>query len=97
MPRPRGRSPISAVRVGVDAGGDETLELLPGRVEHADGGVARAGDVARDVEQLPQHRVDVERGHQEPASRVDQATKAEFVKRGLGHGGLCGNYGSRMW
>ena len=69
------------VRVGVDPGGDEALELLPAVVEHADGRVARAGDLAGDVEQLLEHGLDVEFGDQAPA-RIDQAPEAELVKSG---------------
>ena len=69
------------VRVGIDPGGDEALELLPAIVEHADGRVARAGDLASDVEQLLEHRLDVELGD-EAATRIDQSPEAELVKSG---------------
>ena len=51
----------------------------PVRVEDADGGVARPGHLARDVEQLLQDRLELELGDQDPA-RVDQAPEAEFVE-----------------
>ena len=79
-----GRIADRAVRLGVDPGGDEALELLPAVVEHADGRVARAGDLAGDVEQPMQHRVDVELGD-EPPARIDQAPEAELVKGGMRH------------
>ena len=82
MPRPRGQVPDPAVRGVVDAGRDEALELLPRLVEHPDGGVARAGDLARDVEQLLQDRVDVELGGEDAAAGVDQAPEAGLVERG---------------
>ena len=43
-----------ALRLLVDAGGEEALELLAALVEHADRGVARAGHLAGDLEQLMQ-------------------------------------------
>ena len=55
--------------------------LLAAIVEHADGRVARARDLSCDVEELPQDRLDVERGDEEPSRSVDQATKAGFVER----------------
>ena len=94
MPRPRGRSPIGAMRRVVDAGGDEALELLPALVEHAHGRIARAGHLARDVEELPQDRLDVELGDQKPSPRIDQATEAGLVEGGLRHlGDASGLYG----
>ena len=57
------------------------VELLPAIVEHADGRVARAGDLAGDVEQLLEHGLDIELGD-EAAARIDQAPEAELVKSG---------------
>ena len=55
-------------------------------VEHADGRVARAGDLARDVEQLAQDRLDVDLGDEQPAPGIDEAPQAGLVERRLGHG-----------
>ena len=66
-----GQLPDPAVRGVVDAGRDESLELLAALVEHADGRVARTGEIARDIEQ-PQDRLDVQRGDEESASCIDQ-------------------------
>ena len=87
--------PDAAVRGLVDAGRDEALELLPRLVEHPDRGVARAGDLARHVEQLLQDGVDVELRGEDAAAGVDQAPEARLVERGLGHD-REGNYGPRL-
>ena len=85
-PAPARQLPDPAMRGVVDAGRDEALELLPCLVEHPDGRVARAGDLARDVEELPQHRLDVDLGDQQPAPGIDEAPQAGLVERRLGHG-----------
>ena len=69
------------MRVRIDPGGDEAREFLPAIVEHADGRVARAGDLAGDVEQLLEHGLDIEFGD-EAAARIDQSPEAELVKGG---------------
>jgi hypothetical protein len=75
-----GQLPDPAMCGVVDTGRDEALERLPALVEHAHGGVARTGDLARDVEELSQDRLDVQRGDEEPSPRIDQATKARLVE-----------------
>ena len=77
----RRKVPDRPVRLGVDAGGDEALEVLPALVEDTDRRIARAGELARDIEELLQHGLDVERGDQ-GSPRVDQAAEAEFVEDG---------------
>ena len=99
-PAPAGQIADRPVRLGIDPGGDEALELLPAIVEDADGGVARAGDLAGDVEEPYEHRVDVELGD-EPRARIDQAPEAELVKGGgdshqVGPLDRTGNYGA-IW
>jgi hypothetical protein len=76
--------PDGTMRVRIDARGDEALELLPAVVQDAHGRVPRSGHVAGDVEQLMEHRLDVELGDQ-AAPCVDQAPEAELVKGRLGH------------
>ena len=56
-----------AVRVGVDAGGQEALELLTALVEHADRGVPSARELARDFQQPLEDRLGVELGDERPA------------------------------
>ena len=68
-----------AVRLGSIPAVMKRVELLPAVVEHADGRVARAGDLAGDVEQLLQHGLHVELGDQ-AATRIDQAPEAELIK-----------------
>jgi hypothetical protein len=65
------------MRRGVDAGSDEALELLPAIVEDADRRVARAGDLARDVEELLQDRLHVELGCEGRDPRVPARSKPE--------------------
>lgn len=55
-----GGPPRSALLVGVDPGDEEALELGAARVEHAQGGVARAREVARDLEDTGEEGVEVE-------------------------------------
>ena len=88
-----GQVPDRAMRVRVDAGGDEALELLPALVEHAHGRVARAGDLARDVEQLLQDRLDVELGDQSPRPASIRRRRRGSSRAGSDMG-CCGNYGS---
>ena len=51
-----------AVRLRVDAGGQEALEPLAPLVQHADRGVARAGQLARDLEQPFEDGLGIEDG-----------------------------------
>ena len=56
----------------VDAGGQKALEAFAALVEHADRRVARAGQLARDLEQPLQHGLHVELGD-ERAPDVEQS------------------------
>ena len=81
MPRPRGSSPIARVRLLVDAGGDEAFELRTRRVDDAERGVARAGQLRRGLDELLQQRVERElRAERDP--RLDE--RAQAFARGLG-------------
>ncbi len=64
----------------VDAVGDEALELVPVFVEHAERGVARAGQLAGDFEHLAEDDLGVELGD-EPASDVDQLSQPRLIER----------------
>ncbi len=64
MPRPRGRSPIDRLRVRIDAGGQEALELRAARVDDAERRVARAGQLRRELDDALQQRVERELGGQ---------------------------------
>ena len=55
-----------AMGVLVDAGGQEALKALAPLVEHADGRVARARQLARDLEQALEHRLGIELGDERP-------------------------------
>jgi len=77
--------PDRTMGFGVDAGRDEALELLAAIVEDADGRIARARDLARDVEKLLQDGLDLELGSNQNPPRVDQAPEAGLVEDGLGH------------
>ena len=70
-----------AVRLGVDAGGEEALQPLAALVEHADRGVAGARHVARGLEQPLEHDLAVELGDQRAAG-VEQAAEAAFIHAG---------------
>ena len=70
-PRPRGSSPIAARVSASTPAGEEALQAAPLRVEHADRGVARAGQLTGDVEQPLEHDLEVELGHQRPP-RLEQ-------------------------
>ena len=83
-PRPRGRSPIRAVRLLVDAGGQEALERLALGVEHAERRVARAGELARRLEQPLEDELDVQL-RDERAPGVEQARRAVGIERGVLH------------
>ena len=77
-------------RLGVEARREEALQLAPGLVEHAEGGVARAGDRARLVEHAPQHRLRVQLRHQRPP-HVDQALQTGRVERRGPRGHFAGH------
>ena len=81
MPRPRGRSPIARCVSGSMPAVTKRSSSCRLLVEHADGRVARAGDLAGDVEELLEHRLDVELGDQRPP-RIDQAPEAELIEDG---------------
>ena len=66
------------MRVLVDAGREEALEALAPLVEHADRRVARARQLARDLEQPLEHRLGVELGDQRPAD-VQQPPQAPLI------------------
>ena len=68
-----------AVRLGVDAARDEALELAPVAVEDAERGVPRAGDLARRLEDLVEHGLQVEL-RQQAAADVDQAPEPLLVE-----------------
>ena len=55
-----------AVRLLVDALGEELVEQLAPLVEHADRGVPRAGQLLGEVEQPIEHRVGIQLGHDGP-------------------------------
>ena len=55
------------VRGRVDAAGEEALERPPLRVEHADGRVARAGQLACGLQQPLEHDLEVELGDERAA------------------------------
>ena len=86
MPWPRGGSPIALALGRVDAARDEAPQLAAVVVEDPDRGVARAGQLAGDAQQLLEHGVDLELGHQ-PAARLEQRREARFVERSEPHGG----------
>ena len=86
MPWPRGRSPIASRSSVIDPARDEALQLAAVLVEDADRGVARAGQLAGDAQQLLEHGVDLELGHQ-PAAGLQQRREAGFVERPELHGG----------
>ncbi len=70
-----------AVRVLVDAGGEEALELLTALVEHADRGVASARQLASDFEQSLEHGLRVELGD-ERAAHLHQPCQAVLIHAG---------------
>ena len=68
-----------AVRLGVDPAGDEALQLAPVTVEDPERGIARAGDLARGLEHLVEHGLEVEL-RQQAAADVDQASQPLLVE-----------------
>jgi hypothetical protein len=72
-------------RLRIDPTGDEALQLAAVLVENADGGVAGAGQLAGDAQQLLEHGVDLELGDQ-TAARLQQRRKAGLVELPELHG-----------
>ena len=68
-----------------DATRDEAPQLAAVVVEHPERGVARPGQLARDAQELLEHGVDLELGHQH-ATRVEERRQACFVERCEPHG-----------
>ena len=64
----------------VEPARQEPRELGLRLVEHADGGVAGAGQLAGDVEDADEHLVEIEFGH-ERAADVEQAAEPGVVER----------------
>ena len=85
MPRPRGRSPIARVVLASIPRVTKRSQLAAVVVEHAERGVAGAGQLAGDAQQLLEHGVDLELGHQ-PAAGLEQRREACFVERSEPHG-----------
>ena len=69
-----------------DAPGDEAPQLAAVVVQHPERGVPGAGQLAGDAQQLLEHGVDLELGHQ-PAARLEERREARFVERSEPHGG----------
>src|SRR5262249_36166346 len=83
-----------AVRLLVDARGEEALERLAAFVEHADRGIAGAGDLARDLEQAQEHGVRVQLGDQRAAGGEQRAQASlihlsSFPRRVVGRPRMC--------
>ena len=68
-----------AVRLRVDSARDEARERLARFVEHAERRVARAGQLARDVEHLREQRLEVALGD-ERATDLDQPAQPLLVE-----------------
>ena len=73
-----GQIPDRAVRLLVDALGDELLEQLPPLVEDADRGVASAGQLLGDLEQPVEHDVGLELLEEGPPD-VEEPPEPGFV------------------
>ena len=69
---------MTPARVLIDAGGEETLEALASFVEDPDGGVARARQLARDLEQPREHGLRIQLRDQRPAD-VQQTPQARLI------------------
>ena len=80
MPWPRGGIPDRLALRGADPARDEALELPALGVEHAHGGVARAGELARHPQELLEHGVDLELRH-EAAAGLEQRRQPSGVQR----------------
>ena len=65
----------------VETAGEEPLEAGARVVEHAQRRVARPGQLTRDVEDAPEHLVEVELGHERPA-HLQQPVQAGVVQGG---------------
>ena len=90
---PAGQVADRSMRLLVDARGEEPLEQLAPLVEHADRRVARAGQLARDLEQLIEHDLRIELGDQRAPDGEQPAqpwllhlahTTAALARKGLG-------------
>ena len=77
-PAAAGQVADGAMGVLVDAGREEALEALAPLVEHADGRVARARQLARDLEQALEHRFGIELGDERPPD-VQQAPEPPLI------------------
>ncbi len=66
-------------RLLVDAVGDEALQLVAVLVEHAERGVAGTGQLAGDLEHLPEDHLRVELGD-EAAADVDQLPQPGLIQ-----------------
>ena len=64
-----------AARPRIDAAGHEPLEPGAALVQHAEGGVSRAGDCARLVEDPLEHRLEIQLSEQRSAD-LEQPTNA---------------------
>ncbi len=62
----------------VDAGREEALEALASFVEDTDGGVARARQLARDLQQPREHGLRIQLRDQRPAD-VQQTPQARLI------------------
>ena len=80
MPWPRGRSPIASRSRRAIPRVTKRSQLAAVLVEHADRRVAGAGQLAGDAQQLLEHGVDLELGH-EAAAGLQQRREAGFVER----------------
>ena len=77
-PAAAGQLADRAMGVLVDTGREEALEALAPLVEHADGRVARARQLARDLEQALEHRLGIELGDERPPD-VQQAPQPPLI------------------
>ncbi len=73
------------MRLGVDAAGDEALDLSALLVEHADRRVPRAGQLAGGLQQLVQDVIELEMGHERPPG-LQEPPQLGLVEDALGHG-----------
>ena len=69
-----------AMAIGINAAGDEALELGAALIENAERGISRAGHPARHVEQLADDALDLELGD-EPAPGLDELPQAGSIER----------------
>ena len=98
MPRPDGRSPISARVVVVDAGGDEPLQPAAARVEDAERRVARIRECGRGLDELLEQGVERQLGAERDPG-LDERPRALLHRLHAAHyravgGALADYYGS---